>query len=345
MRRATDQWTTIQIHLEGSLEPPSLFQLAHENGIALPSPSEDPAFVSVKSLRERYQQFSSLDDFLHYYFIGMSVLIKASDFETLAWEYFLRAKKDGVVHAEVFFDPQAHVGRGVAYSTMVDGLTVACRRARMELNITTELIVCFLRHLPLSSAEDMYQQTLPDLKAGLLSGIGLSSTEKGNPPHLFRSIYASAEADRIRRTAHAGEEGDVGYMRGALEALKVQRVDYGIRLADDLTLMAEFVKRQIMVTMCPLSNVRLRCVKEVKLLPVRTYLDNGVKFSINSDDPAYFGGYILANYCAVQEAFDLRIDEWHDIVKTSIGGSWCSESRKSEMLEMLERMTATTNLS
>jgi adenosine deaminase len=327
------------MHLEGSLEPSLLFKLANENGIRLPADT-DPAFASVDSLLERYKRFASLDDFLHYYFIGMSALKKQSDFEALAWEYFVRAKADGVIHAEVFMDPQAHAERGVEYSTVVNGFTAACKRAETELGITTELIVCFLRHLPVSNAETLYQKALPDLKSGRVSGIGLSSTEKGNPPKLFKSIYASAEAEGVRRTAHAGEEADVSYMRDALESLHIQRADHGIKLVDDLGLMAEYVTKKILVTMCPLSNVRLQCVTDVKELPIRAYLNNRVRFSINSDDPAYFGGYILDNYCAVQEAFDLDVEEWTSIIMASIHGSWCSEARKEEMFAIFADVLA-----
>jgi adenosine deaminase len=333
-----DRWLKAS-SLEGSLEPSLLFKLAKENGIKLPADT-DPAFASIESLLERYKHFTSLDDFLHYYFIGMSALIKESDFEALAWEYFVRAKADGVIHAEVFMDPEAHEERGIEYSTVVNGFTAACKRAETELGITTELIVCFLRHLPVSSAEATYRKALPDLKSGRLSGIGLSSTEKGNPPHLFQSIYASAEAEGIRRTAHAGEEADVSYMRGALESLRVQRVDHGIKLVDDLSLMADFVRQQVLITMCPLSNLRLQCVKDIKELPIRAYLNNRVRFSINSDDPAYFGGYILANYCAVQEAFDLDVEEWTSIIMASIHGSWCSEARKDEMFGIFTEVLA-----
>ncbi len=318
------------MHLEGSLEPSLLFELAEKNGIKLPS-DKDPAFASVNSLLERYKHFSNLDDFLHYYFIATSVLINASDYEALAWNYFVRAKQDGVVHAEVFFDPQAHSERGIAYSTVRDGFTAGCKRAEAELGITTELIVCFMRHLPVASADELYQTALPDLKSGLISGIGLSSTEIGNPPKLFKDIYASAQVEGIKRTAHSGEEADVSYMRDALESLHIQRVDHGIKLLHDHALAAEFVQKKILVTMCPLSNVRLRCVTDVSKLPIRAYLNNRIRFSINSDDPAYFGGYILDNYCAVQEAFDLTLEEWTSIIMASIDGSWCSEARKDEM--------------
>jgi adenosine deaminase len=324
------------LHLEGALEPTLLFKLAEKNGISLPSPEADPAFASVDALLKRYAAFTSLDDFLHYYFIGMLVLVNTSDFEALAMDYFTRAKRDGVIHAEVFFDPQCHTERGIEYAAVVDGFTAACKRAEAELDITTELILCFMRHLPCASAEQLYQVALPDLRMGRLSGIGLSSSEQGNPPELFKSIYSSAEKEGIRRTAHAGEEADVSYMRGAVEELHVQRVDHGIKLAEDPELLAEFARREILITMCPISNVKLCCVNDMTALPIRLYLDKGIKFSINSDDPAYFGAYIQDNYCAVQEAFSLTEDEWRGIVTASIEGCWCSESRKIEMLATLE---------
>ena len=323
------------MHLEGSLSPGLLFTLAARNAIALPT--TEVAFASPASLLDRYTRFSSLDDFLHYYFIGMSCLIHERDFEQLAWEYFVKAKGDGVVHAEVFFDPEAHTVRGVDYRTVVDGFTGACRRAEHELGLTTRLILCFLRHLPVSESQKTYAQAENDLRSGLLAGLGLDSTEKGNPPENWKEVYATAKRKGIKRTAHAGEEGPVEYIQSALRELDVERVDHGIRLVDDENLMREVAERQLLITICPLSNVRLRCVKDVKDLPIRKFLDAGVKFSINSDDPAYFGGYILDNYCAVQESFNLTGKEWIEITKAAIGGSWCEEARKDSMFEILDK--------
>ncbi|EXJ87277.1 adenosine deaminase [Capronia epimyces CBS 606.96] len=320
----------------GSLEPPLLFELAARNNISLPSPSSDPAFASISTLVDRYRRFTSLDDFLHYYFVGMSVLITAADFESLAYEYFRRAHADGVVHAEVFFDPQAHTSRGVSYRTVVDGFAQAQRRAKADFRITSELIVCILRHLPAADGDAMYHDAIPDLEAGVIKGLGLSSTEKGNPPIRFKDTYADAERRGFRLTAHAGEEADVDYMASALHDLHVTRVDHGIKLVQDPTVLKEFADRNVMVTLCPLSNVELRCVKTVADLPVRTYLDHGVPFSINSDDPAYFGGYILANFCAVQDAFTLTPAEWERVVRNSIEGSWCSDERKAELNSLLD---------
>jgi len=323
------------MHLEGSLSPKLLFQLAASNKIELPSPNSDPAFTSPVTLESRYRKFSSLDDFLHYYFIGQPVLLTAADYELLAYEYFTRAHADGVHHAELFFDPQAHTSRGVPYATVVEGFTRAQARAKQDFGITSKLILCFLRHLPVTSAKTTFEEAvaLDHFSDGTLAGIGLDSSEASFPPEMFKDVYKSAAEKGIRRTAHAGEEGDSSYIERALDECKVQRIDHGIRLADDKALMKRVAEQQTILTMCPLSNVRLRCVGEVKDLPIRGFLDNGVRFSINSDDPAYFGGYILDNYCAVQEAFRLSIEEWKGIVYASIDGSWCDDARKSELMD------------
>lgn len=326
------------MHLEGSLSPNLLFLLAQRNDIGLPSSEDDPAFASPETLLERYAHFTSLDDFLHYYFIGMSTLVTARDFEELAWEYFKRAHSDGVVHAEVFFDPQAHTARGVEYKTVLDGFLQGCRRAESTFGMSTKLILCFLRHLPVSEAVVTFGEARQDLEAGILAGIGLDSSEKGFPPSGWQAIYQEAKDLKIKRTAHAGEEGPVEYIREAVEKLDVERIDHGIRLAEDEALMRELAQRRIMVTLCPLSNVRLQCVERVADLPVRRFLDAGVPFSVNSDDPAYFGGYILDNYCAVQEAFSLTLQEWSTIATTAIAQSWCEESRKIAMLSELNKV-------
>ena len=324
------------MHLEGSLSPELLFTLAARNHIKLPPASDDPAFASPQTLLDRYTRFTSLDDFLHYYFIGMSVLIQALDFEELAFEYFIRAKADGVVHAEVFFDPQAHTGRGITYETIREGFTNACRKAEEQLGISTKLILCFLRHLPVDESLRIFNEARDDLLSGTLSGIGLDSSEKGYPPSPWHEIYANARDLGIRRTAHAGEEGPVEYIREALHALDIERVDHGIRLAEDEDLMRDVASRQLLVTLCPLSNVRLQCVKNVGELPIGKFLDAGVTFSINSDDPAYFGGYIQDNYCAVQDAFTLSMDEWVRIATGAIQKSWCDSDRKASILQQLD---------
>lgn len=310
------------LHIEGTLSPSLLFRLAEANKITLPS-STDPAFASIEALSSRYERFTSLNDFLNYYYIAMSALITASDFELLAFEYFSKAHADGVHHAEIFFDPQAHTERGIAYETVVKGLGAAQVRAKTEFGLTSKLILCFLRHLPAADAEKTYgeAEALGHFSDGTVAAIGLDSSEVGFPPELFRSVYASAKQAGLRRTAHAGEEGDATYISRALDLCNVERIDHGIRLAEDDELLARVAKEKILLTICPLSNVQLRCVKKVAELPLRKFLDAGVRFSINSDDPAYFGGYILDNYCAVQDAFALTFKEWKGIAEGAVDGS------------------------
>ena len=327
----------LHLHLEGTLSPQHLFALALRNGISLPT--DDAAFETPLSLQDRYDHFTSLSDFLHYYYIGMSCLITAHDFEELAYNYFVRAKADGAMHCEVFFDPQAHTSRGISYSTVITGFTAARLRAAKELGVTSQLVMCFLRHL---SSEDAMAHYLAAEKCGhfadgTLGGIGLDSAEVGNRPELFRDVYERAVAQGVRRTAHAGEEGDASYIAGALD-VGAQRIDHGIRLAEDAVLMARVAAEKILLTVCPISNVQLRAMTHVGELPLRRFLDAGVRFNLNSDDPAYFGGYLLDNYCAVQDAFAFGKEEWRVIAQAGIEGCWAEEERKAEMREVLERV-------
>lgn len=323
------------MHLEGALSPAILFTLAKRNNIALPK--DDSAFASPEALLARYDRFTSLDDFLHYYYIGMSVLIEASDFEDLAMDYFRHASADGLAHAEVFFDPQAHLSRGISYSTVLSGFTAARKRAEADFGISSELICCFLRHLPVPECLATFQlaEVQESFKNGAVTGIGLDSSEKPFPPELFKEIYEGAAKLGLRRTAHAGEEGPAVYIQNSLDVLAVERIDHGIRLTEDEALLQRVAKDGTLLSVCPLSNVLLRCVTSVKEVPIRTFLEKGIKFSINSDDPAYFGGYILDNYCAVQEAHNLSVSEWTSICRAGIEGSWCSQSRKDELLTRL----------
>lgn len=324
------------MHIEGSLSPSLLFTLAAKNNIKLPR--NDAAFSSPSTLNARYENFSGLQDFLDYYYIGMSVLRSAKDYEDLAYEYFVKAHNDGVRHAEVFFDPQAHTVRGVQYETVVAGFTKAQKRAEQDFTLTSKLILCFLRHLPAREADETFAaaDSLGHFSDGTVAGVGLDSTEVGFPPQLFREIYAKAEERGLKRTAHGGEEGDPSYISGALDVLHTTRIDHGVRLIEDEKLFQRVAHEKILLTLCPLSNVRLRVVQKVADLPLRKWLDGGIQFSINSDDPAYFGGYILDNYIAVQEAFELTADEWKGIAVASIKGSWCVESRKEQVLKEID---------
>jgi adenosine deaminase len=320
----------LHLHLEGTLSPALEFELSQKNNITLP---KEPAFASPEALLERYSHFSDLDDFLHYYQIGMTVLQTASDFESLAMDYFIKASSDGVHHAEVFFDPEAHTSRGISYETVVKGFQTACQRAEKDLGISTKLIICVLRSFPVQSAQDTYETAvrLGHFTDGTLGGLGISDTEIGQPPVKWKEIFTAAKKAGIRRTAHAGEEGPAEFIRDALDFLHAERIDHGKSLADDPELMKRVANEKVLITMCPVSNVRTRVIERIGESPIRKFLDAGVSFCINSDDPAYFGAYILDTYCAVQEAFDLSIREWELITTNSIEGTWCDEKRKREL--------------
>ncbi|CAK7219469.1 adenine deaminase [Sporothrix bragantina] len=377
------------MHVEGSLSPELLFELAERNGVTLPV-AEDASFASVEALYARYSRFTSLDDFLHYYYIGMSVLQTAADFEALAMAYFEKAHAANVRHAEIFFDPQVHLARGVSLADVVRGLRAASRRATAELGgMTSLLIPCLLRHLPVDDSgklvaqlregywadgdevvqEETVVQALEEAfdgqedensLRGALAGLGLCSSERDLPPTLWRDVFREARRHSVasapsadsskaslkarrgatRITAHAGEEGPADYITLALDDLGAQRIDHGIAAATDPAVMARLAKEQIMLTLCPLSNVCLRAAKSIADVPIRTFLDAGVPFSINSDDPAYFGGYIQENYNAVQEAHNLSADDWATIVRNAVRGSWCDDARKQVMLAEIDSVLA-----
>ena len=270
----------------------------------------------------------------------MSALVTAGDFEALAWDYFQHAAADGVQHAEVFFDPQAHTSRGIAYATVLDGFTAARKRAQRELGISTELICCFLRHLPPADclATFEHEAVQASYLGGQVAGIGLDSSEADFPPTLFEELFFRAGKLGLKSTAHAGEEGPASFIADSLDKLGTQRIDHGRRLTEDKELMARVARDKILLTTCPLSNVVLRGISHVREMPIRAFIDAGIRFSINSDDPAYFGGYILDNYCAVQEAFQLSLKDWDWICRGAIEGSWCAQERKDEMLKALDEV-------
>lgn len=326
------------VHIEGTISPELLFTLASKNGISLPS--DDAAFASPAALQTRYENFTSLDDFLHYYFIGFSILINASDFEALTYDYLSLAYSQKVYHAEIFFDPQAHISRDVPYHTVITGLNAAKRRAAIDFpELSVEFIPCLLRHLPVPSAHGLLTELVESghFFDGTLVGFGMSSTELGKHPSIYESVYEAAKTAGIANlTAHYGEEGPSDYVKDALSILGVGRIDHGRRSAEDADLIAQLAESNTLLTLCPLSNVVLKGVDRIQDLPIRKFLDADVIFSINSDDPAYFGGYILENYCAVQEAFDLTVDDWKKIARGAIEGSWCSPLRKEQLLKEVD---------
>jgi adenosine deaminase len=279
----------LHIHIEGSLEPELMMTLAKRNDVTLRYPS-------IEALRAAYR-FSSLQDFLDLYYEGMRVLLHEQDFHDLAMAYFARVAAQNVRHAEIFFDPQGHTGRGVPFRTVIDGLTRARVDAERRWGVTSALILCFLRHLDEADAERTLDEALP-WRDGFV-GVGLDSSEKGHPPSKFQRVFTRARGLGLKAVAHAGEEGPPAYVREALDLLKVDRIDHGNRALEDAELTARLVREQIPLTVCPLSNVRLCNVPDIASHPLRRMLQLGLLATINSDDPAYFGGYIDDNYAAL----------------------------------------------
>lgn len=317
------------LHIEGTLEPLLLFELAKRNKIDLPS-SFPP---TVEACNERYNNFADLQDFLDHYYVGMSVLVTEDDFHDLAYEYLSRAKNDGCLHSEIFFDPQGHVERGISIDTVVSGLHRACQDAETNLGTSSKLTMCLLRHLPAASGLETIDSAHKYYEQGIIHGLGLDSAEKPFPPHLFEDCYKTLKErfPEVNLTAHAGEEGDHKRVTDTLDLLKVTRIDHGVNAHQSEEVMDHLAKNSIMLSMCPLSNVKLQVVKHVLELPIRTFFDKGIPFSLNSDDPAYFGGYILDNYLAVHSAFGFSPQEWVQIALNGINGSWCDEARKEQL--------------
>jgi adenine deaminase len=320
----------LHIHIEGSLEPELMFALARRNGIRLPYPS-------VEALRQAYQ-FGNLQDFLNLYYQGMSVLITEQDFYDLAWAYLERAHADNVRHVEMFFDPQGHTSRGISFATVIDGLHRAIGDARRKLGVQASLIMCFLRHLDEADAERTLDLALPFRDR--IVGVGLDSSEAGNPPSKFKHVFGRARDAGFFLSAHAGEEGPSSYVWEALDVLGVGRVDHGNRSLEDATLVGRLARDQVPLTMCPLSNLRLRVVDDLRHHPLRKLMDRGVIVTVNSDDPAYFGGYVNQNYLAVSEALGLEREDIAAIVRNGINVSLMTAPAKAEVLADVDRVLA-----
>jgi adenine deaminase len=320
----------LHIHIEGSLEPELMFALAARNGIALPYPD-------VETLRQAYR-FSKLQDFLDLYYQGMSVLRTEQDFYDLAAAYLEKSRGQGLRHVEMFFDPQAHLSRGIAFATVIDGLQRAIAEANVAHGITGQLIMCFLRHLDEADAEATLDLALP-YKHRII-GIGLDSSEVGYPPRNFARVFRRARAEGFRLVAHAGEEGPPEYIWEALDLLGVDRIDHGHRALEDAALVARLVHDRMALTVCPLSNVRLAVVDDMRRHPLRQMIDRGLFVTLNSDDPAYFGGYLNENFRAVQEALDLDWAEIEAIARNGFAASFMSDAEKAAALaEFDHRLT------
>jgi adenosine deaminase len=320
----------LHIHIEGSLEPELMFALARRNRIPLP-------YDSVAAVRRAYR-FGNLQDFLDIYYQGMSVLITEQDFYDLAFAYLERARADNVRHVEMFFDPQGHTSRGIAFATVIDGLSRAIADGRARLGVDASLIMCFLRHLD----EDDAQRTLDDalLHRDRIVGVGLDSSERDHPPSKFKNVFARARDAGLFLTAHAGEEGPARYVWEALDVLGVGRIDHGNRALEDDALIRRLARERMALTVCPLSNLRLRVIDDLAHHPLRRMLDRDLAVTINSDDPAYFGGYVNDNYRAVTHALDLSGDEIAAIVRNGIRASLMAGADKQETLAEVDRIVA-----
>ena len=309
----------LHIHIEGSLEPELMFEIGRRNGV----PSR---FQTVEALRQAYN-FTDLQSFLDIYYEGAGVLREERDFYDMTMAYLRRAAADNVRHAEIFFDPQTHTDRGIAFETVISGITAALH----EGPISARLILCFLRHLSAESAMHTLEEALP-FKDRLVA-VGLDSGEVGNPPSKFAAVFARARSEGLRAVAHAGEEGPPSYIREALDILGASRIDHGVRCMEDPALVDELVARRIPLTVCPLSNVKLRVFKTMKDHNLRKLLQRGIVATINSDDPAYFGGYIVDNYLAVATAVGLAEDEIRQLAANSFEASFLTDDEKARLLK------------
>jgi adenine deaminase len=311
----------LHIHIEGSLEPELMFALAERNRIRLP-------YESVEALRQAYR-FRNLQDFLDIYYQGMSVLITEQDFYDLARAYLARAHADNVRHVEMFFDPQGHTGRGIAFATVVEGLHRGIADAEREFGIRASLIMCFLRHLDEADAQRTLDSAL-SLRDKIV-GVGLDSSERGHPPSKFARVFRRAGDAGLFLTAHAGEEGPASYVWEALDLLGVARIDHGNRALDDPALVGRLTRQRTALTVCPLSNLRLRVVDDLARHPLREMLDRGLAATVNSDDPAYFGGYVNDNYRAVAAALQLSREEIIALIGNGIDAALMSAAEKARL--------------
>ncbi len=320
----------LHMHIEGSLEPELIFRLAARNGVALPYPG-------VEALRAAYA-FTDLQSFLDIYYAGASVLRTEQDFFDLAWAYLERAAADRVVRAELFFDPQTHTARGVPLATVLDGLERACREARAA-GVSTGLILCFLRHLPEAEAFAALEEALPHRDRIL--GIGLDSSERGHPPEKFARVFARCRALGFRVVAHAGEEGPAANVAAALDALGAERIDHGVRCLEDPALVARLARDRIPLTVCPLSNVRLRVFDRMADHVLPRLLEAGVVATVNSDDPAYFGGYVNQNLEAAVEALGLGAEEAVRLARNSLEAAFVEPTERARLVERLDAYVET----
>ncbi|MDO8950038.1 MAG: adenosine deaminase [Actinomycetota bacterium] len=321
----------LHVHIEGTLEPDLMLALAERNHQPLPYPD-------VSAARAAYR-FADLQSFLDLYYRGANVLQTEQDFYDLTWAYVTRAAQEGIRHIEPFFDPQTHVQRGVPFGLVIAGILHALGDAEEDFGITSKLIMCFLRDLSVEDAE--HTLATAHLYQSRIAGVGLDSAEIGNPPEKFEKVFDQAGAYGLHRVAHAGEEGPASYITGALDVLNVERIDHGVRCLDDPVLVQRLVDERIPLTVCPLSNVKLRVFESLASHPLRRMMDAGLLVTVNSDDPAYFGGYLSDNYLAVAEALDLSPLDMVTLARNSFEASFADEKRKATCLAEIDAFLAT----
>ncbi|WP_019277938.1 adenosine deaminase [Vibrio coralliilyticus] len=316
----------LHLHIEGSLEPEMMFELALRNQIALP-------FTTPEEVKAAYE-FTNLQSFLDIYYQGANVLIHEQDFYDLTWAYLLRCKADNVIHTEIFFDPQTHTERGIAFDTVINGIHRALQDAKTQLGISSRVIMCFLRHLDEQSAFVTLERALAHKDK--IIGVGLDSSEVGHPPEKFARVFAKALEAGFLTVAHAGEEGPVANIYNSLELLKVSRIDHGVRCADDSNLVVSLAQSRMPLTVCPLSNTKLKVFEEMKQHNVVDLLRQGLCVTINSDDPAYFGGYMTDNFLAVADSHMLTQEELAQFSRNAIEASFISDSEKQRLTSQLD---------
>ncbi|MCZ4373032.1 adenosine deaminase [Vibrio diazotrophicus] len=332
MKRFIQQLPKVELHLhiEGSLEPELMFELAKRNNIDIP-------FSSPEEVHAAYQ-FSNLQSFLDIYYQGANVLIHEQDFFDLTWAYMLRCKQDNVIHTEIFFDPQTHTDRGIAFETVINGISRALDKAQQELGISSQIIMCFLRHLSEPAAMETLLQALP-FKDKII-GVGLDSSEQGHPPEKFENVFREARNAGFITVAHAGEEGPAMNIRNAIDLLGVQRVDHGVRCVEDAALVEELKQTRMPLTVCPLSNLKLKVFQQMEQHNIVQLLRQGLCVTINSDDPAYFGGYMTDNFNAVADAHPMSYQELAQFTLNAIEASFISDQEKARMTEQAKAYLA-----
>ena len=320
----------LHLHIEGTLEPELMFELADRNRVPL-------AFADVDAVRRAYV-FDDLQSFLDVYYAGCSVLVTADDFAALTRAYLVRAAADGVRHAEIFFDPQTHTDRGIPLDVVVTGITTALAEGARDLGVTSRLILCFLRHLSADAAMSTLEAALPYREH--IVAVGLDSGERGNPPERFRAVFDRARAEGFLTVAHAGEEGPADYVRQALDLLRVRRIDHGVRCLEDPDLVDRLVREQVPLTVCPLSNVKLAVVPDLAAHPLRRMLELGLCVTVNSDDPAYFGGYVAENYRACAADLGLTDDQLRTLARNSFTAAFLDDATRTRHLAAVDTFGA-----